>query len=137
MQCSLLAHLPALSAGRIFEFVHTPAVVNQETLPQIVGVLLGSIRDMPHIAEKVCYAMAQLAAGFKDDDSTSLFSPYFKEIVGALLDAVLPGPHALALFMWCFLFFRGAVCSWEGTQTRPAALSYESHRSWQGQMRCC
>jgi importin subunit beta-1 len=53
-----------------------------------VGVLLGSIRDMPHIAEKVCYAMAQLAAGFKDDDSTSLFSPYFKDIVGALLDAV-------------------------------------------------
>ncbi len=58
--------------------------MNQETLPQIVGVLLGSIRDMPHIAEKVCYAMAQLAAGFKDDDSTSLFSPYFKDIVGAL-----------------------------------------------------
>ena len=69
-----------------------------------MGVLLGSIRDMPHIAEKVCYAMAQLAAGFKDDDSTSLFSPYFKEIVGALLDAVLPRPHALALFMWCFSF---------------------------------
>ena len=75
-------------AGRIFEFVHTRAVVNQETLPQITGVLLGAIRDMPHIAEKVCYAMAQLAAGFKDDDSTSLFSPYFKDIVGALLDAV-------------------------------------------------
>lgn len=51
---------------------------------------------MPHIAEKVCYAMAQLAAGFKDDDSTSLFSPYFKDIVGALLDAVrlcLPTPQ--------------------------------------------
>lgn len=89
------------SAGRIFEFVHTRAVVNQETLPQIVGVLLGSIRDMPHIAEKVCYAMAQLAAGFKDDNSTSLFSPYFKEIVGALLDAVRcghpPNPPAIIL----------------------------------------
>ncbi|CAL5228954.1 g12186 [Coccomyxa viridis] len=80
-------HSTAWTIGRIFEFVHTRAVVNQETLPQIVGVLLGSIRDMPHIAEKVCYAMAQLAAGFKDDDSTSLFSPYFKDIVGALLDA--------------------------------------------------
>ena len=32
--------------------------------------------------------MSQLASGFKDDDSTSLFSPYFKDIVGALLDAV-------------------------------------------------
>ncbi len=80
--------LVSAAAGRIFEFVHTRAVVNQETLPQIVGVLLGAIRDMPHIAEKVCYAMAQLAAGFKDDDSTSLFSPYFKDIVGALLEAV-------------------------------------------------
>ena len=79
-------------------------MVNQETLPQIVGVLLGSIRDMPHIAEKVCYAMAQLAAGFKDDDSTSLFSPYFKEIVGALLDAVLPGPHALCSIRLVFSY---------------------------------
>lgn len=85
---SLSIHLCPAVAGRIFEFVHTRTVVNQETLPQIVGVLLGSIRDMPHIAEKVCYAMAQLAAGFKDDDSTSLFSPYFKDVVGALLDAV-------------------------------------------------
>jgi hypothetical protein len=36
----------------------------------------------------VCYALAQLAAGFKDADSTSLFSPYFKDIVAALLEAV-------------------------------------------------
>ena len=88
MLLALCADLSPAVAGRIFEFVHTRTVVNQETLPQIVGVLLASIRDLPHIAEKVCYAMAQLAAGFKDDDSTSLFSPYFKDIVGALLDAV-------------------------------------------------
>lgn len=81
LRCSL--------AGRIFEFVHTPPVVNEQSLPQIVGILLASIRDLPLIAEKVCYALAQLAAGFKDSDQTSLLSPYFKDIVGALLDAVL------------------------------------------------
>lgn len=75
-------------AGRIFEFVHSREVVNETTLPKIVSTLLGAIRDSPHIAEKVCYALAQLAAGFKDDDTTSVFSPYFKDIVGALLDAV-------------------------------------------------
>jgi hypothetical protein len=40
-------------AGRIFEFVHSPAVVNEASLPGIVGVLLGSMRDALHIAEKV------------------------------------------------------------------------------------
>ena len=76
-------------AGRIFEFVHSPAVVNERSLPGIVGVLLGAIRDQLHIAEKVCYALAQLAAGFKDDaQNASLLSPYFKDIVAALLEAV-------------------------------------------------
>ena len=109
-------------------------MVNQETLPQIVGVLLGSIRDMPHIAEKVCYAMAQLAAGFKDDDSTSLFSPYFKEIVGALLDAVLPGPHALALFCGVFISFavRYALGGNSNPVLQPCLVSLTGH----GKDRC-
>ena len=41
-------------AGRIFEFVHGPAVVNMQALPAVVGALLAAIRDEPHIAEKVC-----------------------------------------------------------------------------------
>ena len=40
-------------AGRIFEFVHGPAVVNTQALPAVVGALLAAIRDEPHIAEKV------------------------------------------------------------------------------------
>ena len=69
--------------------MHSPAVVNERSLPGIVGVLLGAIRDQLHIAEKVCYALAQLAAGFKDDaQNASLLSPYFKDIVAALLEAV-------------------------------------------------
>ncbi|EIE27283.1 ARM repeat-containing protein [Coccomyxa subellipsoidea C-169] len=89
-------HTTAWAIGRIFEFVHSPAVVNEQSLPQIVGVLLASIRDSPLIAEKVCYALAQLAAGFKDSDQTSLLSPYFKDIVGALLDARQGEPQEVA-----------------------------------------
>ena len=40
---------------------------------------------------QVCYALSQLAAGFKESESTSLLSPYFKDIVRALLDAVRYG----------------------------------------------
>jgi len=36
----------------------------------------------------VCYAFSQLAAGFKDSDTASPLSPYFKEIVQALLETV-------------------------------------------------
>jgi len=39
-------------AGRIFEFVHGPAVVNAQALPAVVSALLAAIRDEPHIAEK-------------------------------------------------------------------------------------
>lgn len=36
---------------------------------------------------QVCYAISQLAAGFKDDESSPL-SPYFKDIIQALLETV-------------------------------------------------
>ncbi len=35
----------------------------------------------------MCYAISQLAAGFKDDESSPL-SPYFKDIIQALLETV-------------------------------------------------
>ncbi|KAK9806952.1 hypothetical protein WJX72_008531 [[Myrmecia] bisecta] len=87
---SQVRHTTAWTIGRIFENLHgtevTPPIINTQNLPQIVSVLLTSIRDEPHIAEKVCYALSQLAAGFKDAESTSLLSPYFKDIVAALLE---------------------------------------------------
>ena len=51
-------------------------------------VLLESIHDEPHIAEKVCYAISQLAAGLREAGAAELLSQFFKEIVGALLEAV-------------------------------------------------
>ncbi len=46
-------------------------------------------------AGQVCFALCQLAAGFKVNAPTSLLSPYFKDIVQALLETVRrprPGP---------------------------------------------
>lgn len=54
----------------------------------IVQVLLESIHDEPHIAEKVCYAISQLAAGLREAGAAELLSQFFKEIVQALLEAV-------------------------------------------------
>ncbi|KAL3138275.1 hypothetical protein ABBQ32_006093 [Trebouxia sp. C0010 RCD-2024] len=80
----------AWTIGRILEHVHgeedvgMAPLINPQNLPRVVSTLLESTRDEPHIAEQICYALSQLAAGFKDND-TSLFSPYFADIVQALL----------------------------------------------------
>ncbi|KAL4428164.1 hypothetical protein ABPG75_002253 [Micractinium tetrahymenae] len=80
----------AWTIGRIFEFVHSEdwqvPLLGPGNLPQVVEALLQAIRDAPHIAEKVCYAISQLAAGFEEQRGTSAMSPYFKDIVQALLE---------------------------------------------------
>lgn len=84
---------PVCCLGRILEHVHgeedvgMAPLINPQNLPRVVSTLLESTRDEPHIAEQICYALSQLAAGFKDSD-TSLFSPYFADIVQALLQQV-------------------------------------------------
>lgn len=80
----------AWTLGRIFEFVageelEPPPLLGPQNLPQVVASLLEAIRDEPHIAEKVCYALSQLAGVFRGVDPSPL-SPYFKDVVGALLD---------------------------------------------------
>ena len=37
-------------------------------------------------SSQVCYAISQLAAGFQDANGTSPMSPYFKDVVQALLN---------------------------------------------------
>ena len=54
----------------------------------LLQVLLGSIHDEPHIAEKVCYAISQLAAGLREAGAAELLSPFFKDIISKLLEAV-------------------------------------------------
>lgn len=86
----------AWTIGRIFEFVHMEdsqaPLLGPGNLPQVVEALLLAIRDAPHIAEKVCYAISQLAGGFFEQRGTSAMSPYFKDVVQALLETA--GRHA-------------------------------------------
>lgn len=80
----------AWTIGRIFQFVHgeedvgMSPLINQQNLPGVVKTLLESTRDEPYIAEQICYALSQLAAGFKHSEQ-NLFTPYFADAIQALL----------------------------------------------------
>jgi len=80
----------AWTIGRIFEFMHSPdiepPIVTAETLPPIIAVLTKGLADTPHIAYRVCCAISALAAGFQSSSSgTNVMSPFFKDVVSALL----------------------------------------------------
>lgn len=64
----------------------------------------------------MCYALSQLAAGFKDSDTASPLSPYFKDIIQALLETVGIASHPAALpqsSLWsaCLLQSSGGLAS--------------------------
>lgn len=110
----------AWTIGRIFEFVHgvdpQPPIITGSNLPQIMQVLLESIKDEPHIAEKVCYALSQLFVGFAEvagqTSGASPMSVYFKDVVQALLEtAARPcEPHeALKLQVAAFVAIQEVV----------------------------
>lgn len=80
----------AWTLSRIFELLHTPAagfsVISPANLQRIVGVLLESIKDAPHIAEKVCGAIYYLAQGYEDaGTSSSMLTPYLLNIITSLM----------------------------------------------------
>lgn len=79
----------AWTLGRIFEFLHgstveTP-VITQENCQQILTVLLQSMKDVPNVAEKACGALYYLAQGYEDVGSATPLSPFFQDIIQALL----------------------------------------------------
>ncbi|XP_065865208.1 importin subunit beta-1 [Euphorbia lathyris] len=81
----------AWTLGRIFEFLHgstidTP-IITQANCQQIITVLLQSMKDAPNVAEKACGALYFLAQGYEDAGPASPLTPYFQEIVQALLTA--------------------------------------------------
>ncbi|PKA64707.1 Transportin-1 [Apostasia shenzhenica] len=79
----------AWTLGRIFEFMHGSAVETQvithENCQQILTVLLHSMKDVPNVAEKACGALYYLAQGYEDVGSASPLSPFFQDIIQALL----------------------------------------------------
>ncbi|KAL2901998.1 Importin subunit beta-1 [Bienertia sinuspersici] len=82
----------AWALSRIFELLHCPAsgfsVITATNLQPILGVLLESIKDTPHVAEKICGAIYYLAQGFEDDGTNSSnLTPYLPQIISSLIGA--------------------------------------------------
>lgn len=82
----------AWTLSRIFELLHSPAsgfsVITPANLQKILGVLLESIKDAPHVAEKVCGAIYFLAQGYEDaGPSSSLLTHYIPDIMTSLITA--------------------------------------------------
>lgn len=100
----------AWTLGRIFECVSgeelNPPLLDANSLGPVIGVLLEAIRDEAHIAEKVCYALSQLASVFRYAPPPSPLSPFFESIVGALLETAArqsdAGGDAVRLQMQAF-----------------------------------
>ena len=79
----------AWTLGRIFEFLHGSTIdspiITQANCQQIITVLLQSMKDVPNVAEKACGALYFLAQGFEEEGPSSTLTPFFQEIVQALL----------------------------------------------------
>ncbi|KAL5551558.1 hypothetical protein UlMin_001734 [Ulmus minor] len=80
----------AWTLGRIFEFLHgstleTP-IITQANIQQIITVLLQSMKDVPNVAEKACGALYFLAQGYEDVGPSSPLTPFFQDIIQALLN---------------------------------------------------
>ncbi|XP_059644028.1 importin subunit beta-1-like [Cornus florida] len=81
----------AWTLSRIFELLHTPStgfsVLSPANLQRVVEILLESIKDAPHVAEKVCGAILYLAQGYDDaGTSSAALTPYIPDIVSCLLE---------------------------------------------------
>ncbi|XP_057519337.1 importin subunit beta-1-like [Amaranthus tricolor] len=82
----------AWTLSRIFELLHCPSsgfsVITAANLQPVLGVLLESIKDTPHVAEKICGAIYYLAQGFEDSGATSSsLTPYLPQIIASLIAA--------------------------------------------------
>ena len=74
----------AWTIGRICEVLHgmEPPVLNLAAVEALLRDLLPCVNDTPSVAEKVCWAIHQLAAGFSD---ASPLTPFFLHMANALL----------------------------------------------------
>uniref|UniRef100_A0A2P2J5M7 Uncharacterized protein MANES_08G095300 n=1 Tax=Rhizophora mucronata TaxID=61149 RepID=A0A2P2J5M7_RHIMU len=80
----------AWTLSRVFELLHGLAdgysVISDKNIHKVMAVLLQSLNDAPHVAEKVCGAIYYLAQGYDDDGiSTPLFTPFLTTIISQLL----------------------------------------------------
>ncbi|KAL3655626.1 hypothetical protein CASFOL_000022 [Castilleja foliolosa] len=83
----------AWTLSRIFELVHSPAtcfsVVTSGNLQMIIHIMLKSLQDAPHVAEKVGRAIYFLAKGYqKAVRNTLVLMPYLPNIFSSLIECM-------------------------------------------------
>ena len=86
-----------------YNFVWSPLTRGLEAMEIVQGIYSG-LSVMPdslnvvRLHLQVCYAFSRLAAGFVTTvEGTSPLSPYFKDIIQSLLEAVRTYPRATAM----------------------------------------
>lgn len=70
-----------------------------DTVAQIVKRLVGALQQDSHIAEKVCFAISQLAAG----SNQIQLAVHFEEVLTALMTTVSHSPPPVSLQPWVTL----------------------------------
>ena len=77
----------AWTIGRVFEFVHTDEhpMVDAQTFPQVLQAMMESLKDVPHVAGKVCWSVQNLVSAISQSDAgRRALVPYFQSIIQTL-----------------------------------------------------
>ena len=78
----------AWTIGRVFEFVHSSdyPMVNAATFPQVLQAMMESLKDVPHVAGKVCWSIQNLVSAISEEEAgRRALVPYFQGIIQQLL----------------------------------------------------
>ena len=95
----------AWTIGRVFEFVHNGQhpMVNAQSFSQILQAMMESLKDVPHVAGKVCWSIQNfIAAASEVVDCRQAVAQYFQNIIQSLLVASERPDAEVGLKMECY-----------------------------------
>lgn len=95
----------AWTIGRVFEFVQANGfpLVDAQKFPQVLQAMLESLKDVPHVAGKVCWSIQNLVSSVaEDEDIREVLANYFQSIIQALLVTSERPDAEMGLKMECY-----------------------------------
>ena len=95
----------AWTIGRVFEFVHSSQhqLVTEQTFPQVLQAMMESLKDVPHVAGKVCYSIQSFIQAVTEDPATRhAVTPYFQNIIQTLVTTSERADAEVGLKMECY-----------------------------------
>jgi len=95
----------AWTIGRVFEFVHSSEhpMVNEQTFTQVLQAMMESLKDVPHVAGKVCYSIQSFIQAVTEDPATRhAVTPYFQNIIQTLITTSERPDAEVGLKMECY-----------------------------------